>query len=94
MVNCCELLYMPSFLHPKKIPLSEIDEVVIYHSWFEPTRKGVRGRRWTVRVRHSNNKHTRFMICDKEIPNYERLWGKTFWGIQCGLGQSGGATSY
>lgn len=59
---------------PKKIPLSNINEVVIYHSWFEIlTRMGGESEhKWTVRVNYLNDKQIHFIINAYDHPDYKR----------------------
>ena len=72
-------------IHPKKIPLCEIKEVVIYHSWLEPGDIfHPRGRRFTVRVEYSNNQYIRFMISDRDAPDYKKSVFKTIFTGFCG----------
>ena len=75
-------------LHPKKIRLSNIDEVIIYHSWLEPGVGGrwLRGQRWTVRMRYSKERYTRFMLSDQDTPDYKLSVVKDIFGYSAPAG--------
>lgn len=72
-----EYLQIYRMLHkvcPKKIPLSDINEVVIYHSWFEVLTwmGGGSEHKWTVRVNYLDDKQIRFIMNAYDNPAYKR----------------------
>ena len=79
-------LHIYGMLHPffpKRIRFSDMDEVVFYHSWLEPIG---RGRWWTVQVRYLSDCRMRFMISDRDAPDYNPSIVKDFFGYSTTTG--------
>lgn len=63
-----DFFYIGGIYNRKKIRLSDISEVNIYHSWLEPRRHPAL---WTVRIDYSKGKYARFFISVTDAPDYK-----------------------